>query len=314
MRFKKLKQLDIDLIVHTYDKEEYRSEAQKKLSEHFKVRERTIRSWAEKIGIGNPIVNRKNPRIMIYDIETSRGVFKAFWTGKQYLGYKSMIKEPSIISISWKYIGQPKVYDLNWDLDTHSDRDMVKKFLKHYNSCDMVIGQNNDNFDNRWVQARAMKYNFDFNTHIKSFDIMKMNKKLFRIPSYSMDYVTKFIDVTFKQSHEGILMWNMIEDGTKKEQKEYIKKMIDYNKGDIISTEDIYLRNRKYYGHKVHFGVLQGNPKFTCPNCGGSNLELYKPTTTSSGTPQMIMRCKDDNVQFKLSYNQYLKYIESLCN
>ena len=69
---------------------------------------------------------------------------------------------------------------------------MLKSFLKAYNTADMVIGQNNDKFDNRWVNARAMKHNLDVNTLVKSFDIMKQTKKLFRLPSYSMDYITKF--------------------------------------------------------------------------------------------------------------------------
>jgi hypothetical protein len=37
----------------------------------------------------------------------------------------------------------------------------------------MVIGQNNDRFDNRWVNARAMKYDLEVNTFVRSFDIMK---------------------------------------------------------------------------------------------------------------------------------------------
>ena len=314
MRFSKLNQLDLDLIKLTYEKEEYRSVAQGKLARYFGVEKRTIRNWVKKMCLTDINVSGKNPKIMIYDIETSRAEFKSFWTGKQFLGHKSMTKEPAIISISWKYIGDDKIHALHWDLKTHSDKDMVFEFLKEYNSCDMVVGQNNDGFDNRWVQARAMKYNFDLNTKVKSFDLMKMNKRLFRLPSYSMDFVTKFIDVTFKQSHEGKHMWDMIEGGNDSEQEEYIGKMIGYNKGDIVSTEDMYLRNRKYYGHKVHFGVLQGKPKFTCPNCGGCNLELYKSTTTGSGTVQRIMRCKDDGVMFSLNNRQYLNYMEYILN
>ena len=65
----------------------------------------------------------------------------------------------------------------------------------------MVIGQNNDRFDNRWVNARAAKHNLFVNTFIKSFDIMKQTKRLFRLPSYSMAYIAKFFGLTLKQSH-----------------------------------------------------------------------------------------------------------------
>ncbi len=308
MQFRHLKESDIDLIVQVYNKSESRKEAQKKLSKHFGVGNRCIRKWAKKIGIGTPKHKTTN-KILVYDIETSRGVFKAFWTGKQYLGYKQMVKEPAIISISWKWIGEDKIHHLTWDKN-HSDKEMVKEFLTHYNKADMLIGQNNDNFDNRWVQARAMKYGFDFNTYLRSFDLMKMNKRLFRVVSYSMDYTAKFIDVTFKQSHEGILMWDMIEDGTPSQQKEYLQKMIDYNVGDIITTEEIYLKNRKYYGHKAHFGVLNGGERWSCPNCGSNDIELYKTTVTPAGTLQRIMRCKYDGVKFKITNKQYIAFLD----
>ena len=205
MNFKNLSESDVDLIIQVYNKSDNRKDAQNKLSKKFGVTKRCVRNWAKKIGVGVP-KNINLSKILIYDIETSRGIFKAFWTGKQYLGYKAMIKEPAIISISWKWIGEDEIYHLTWDKN-HCDKKMVKEFLKHYNSADMLIGQNNDNFDNRWVQARAMKYGFDFNTFVRSFDLMKQNKRLFRIISYSMDYVSKYLDATFKKSHEGIKMW-----------------------------------------------------------------------------------------------------------
>lgn len=309
MKFKDLTESDVDLIKQIYKKIDSREECYSIISKKYNVGKRTVRNWAVKLDIGGARYNENLPfKILIYDIETSRGVFKAFWTGKQYLGYKSMVKEPKIISISWKWLGEDKIHHLTWDKD-QSDKDMVKEFLVHYNSADMLIGQNNDNFDNRWVQARAMKYGFDFNTYLRSFDIMKQNKKLFRVVSYSMDYTAKFLNVTFKQSHEGIKMWDMIEDGTPEEQKEYLQKMVDYNVGDIVTTEEIYLKNRKYYGHKTHFGVLNGEEKYTCPNCGSSNIELYKTTVTPAGTIQRVMKCNCE-VKYRLNNKQYMNFLD----
>ena len=310
MKFKELLESDIDLIKQIYSKIDDREECYRIISKKFNVTKRTVRNWAKKLGVGGVEYKQTNiNKILVYDIETSRGVFKAFWTGKQYLGYKAMVKEPAIISISWKWLGNDKIHYLTWDKD-HSDKQMVKDFLVHYNNADMLIGYNNDSFDNRWVQARAMKYGFDFNTYIKSFDIYKQNKRLSRIVSYSMDYQAKFIDVAFKQSHEGKKMWDMIEDGTPAQQKEYLKKMVDYNIGDIVSTEDIYLKNRKYYGHKTHFGVLNGEEKWTCPNCGSSQVELYKTTITPAGTVQRIMKCSIDGVKYKLTNKQYMSFLD----
>lgn len=309
-KFKTLSEEDIDLINQTYKKSKSRKEAQKSLSKTFSVSERTIRRWANKIMVGVLPKNRVNPsKILIYDIETSRAEFKLFWTGKQYVPYSAMKKEPKIISISWKWLGEDKVNSLSWDKN-QCDKEMLECFLKEYNSSDMVIGQNNDRFDNRWLNARASKFDLDINTLVTSFDIMKQNKSLFRLPSYSMKFMCEYYGVPQKLEHEGMKMWDKIEDGTLEEQKEYIQKMIDYNVGDIISTEALYYRLRKYYGHKMHFGVSNGEPKWTSPDNGSYNVKLYKTKFTAAGTVQRIMLSNDTGVKYKISNKSYMDFID----
>ena len=247
-----------------------------------------------------------NPRILIYDIETSRVWAKMFWTGKTYIRHSQIKTEPKIISISWKWIDSDTIYDLTWDRN-HCDRRMVKKFLKEYNKADMVIGQNNNNFDNRWLNARALKHRLFVDIFVKSFDIMKQSKKYFRLLSYSMDYTTKFLNTTFKQSHEGIHMWDMIEDGTIEQQEEYLEKMVDYNKGDIVSTEEMFIEMAPYFGHITHFGVMAGGSKSSCPRCSSDEVKHFKTTYSAAGTEQHIMRCKSCDSQFKISKTEFNK-------
>jgi len=309
MRFKDLTQDDKNLIKASYNRAVSREATQNLLAETFGVTTRTVRNWAKKLGLVNDELSN-DFKVMVYDIETSRVTAKVWWTGKQYIGHKQLLEEPKIITICYKWLGEDKVYTLTWD-ENHSDEQLVKDFIKEYNKADMVIGQNNDRFDNRWVNARAMKHGVQFNTFVKSFDIMKQTKRLFRLPSYSMDYITKFLGVTNKQSHEGILMWDMIQDGTKKQQKEYLKKMLDYNIGDIVSTEAMYFKLRKYMGHKMHFGVLAGKPKWTCPTDGSTDVKLLRVTTTAAGTLQYIMQCNTDGVQYKINQTAYMQFLNS---
>jgi len=154
-------------------------------------------------------------------------------------------------------LNEDKVHTLTWD-DVQDDKEMLRKFIIDYNKCDIVIGQKNDRLDNRRIATRATKHNLEFNSYVKSFDIMKQTKRLFRLPSYAMAFIAKFFGLTLKLSHEGIHMWEMIEDGTPAEKKEYMAKMLEYNVGDIVTTEEIYYKLRKYMGHKIHFGVFNG--------------------------------------------------------
>ena len=310
MTFKELTPEDYDIIRKEYRESESREEAQRKLSEYFDVAERTIRKWANKLEEGLMSNNITNPnKILIYDIETGRIPALIWWSGKQYVSADQLVEEPKIITIAYKWLGEDEVTVLTWD-KYDNDKQMLEKFLPEYNKADMVIGQNNDNFDNRWINARAMKYGLDINTFVRSFDIMKETKRLFRLPSYSMKYITNFLGIETKLEHEGIKMWDKVQFGTPEEKREYLQKMVDYNRQDIVATEDMYLSLRKYMGHKVHFGVLNGEEKFTCPNCGSYNIGLHKTTVTPAGTVQRIMKCKQDDVTFKITNKQYMNYLE----
>lgn len=310
MIFKELSQEDKDIIIKEYKDCESREEAQEKLAKYFNVTERTIRKWANKLEIGLMTKNIVSPNnILIYDIETTRVKAWVWWSGKQFVSGDSLIDEPKIITIAYKWLGEDDITVLTWD-EKSSDKQLLEKFLKVYNSADMVIGQNNDRFDNRWVNARAMKYGLDVNTFVRSFDIMRETKRLFRLPSYSMKYITNYLGIQTKLEHEGIKMWEKIQTGTPEEQKEYLQKMVEYNRQDIVATEDMYLTLRKYMGHKTHFGVLNGQERFTCPNCGGKNVSLDKTTVTPAGTVQRVMKCSDEGVVYKISNKQYMNYLE----
>ena len=161
MRFKQLTDTSLELIRDVYSDESSREVSQQLLANHFGVSGRTIRNWAKKLGLTG-VESNPSSRVMIYDIETSRTQAKVWWTGKQFVGHKQLQSEPAIISICYKWLGEEKVYTLTWDKN-QCDKKMLKSFLKDYNTADMVIGQNNDKFDNRWVNARAMKHNLDVN-------------------------------------------------------------------------------------------------------------------------------------------------------
>ncbi len=309
MRFNELTQDDKNLIRASYNRGVSRDETQALLAATLGTSKRSIRRWAKDLGIVSDETSN-DFKVMVYDIETSRVTAKVWWTGKQYIGHKQLLEEPKIISICYKWLGEDKIYSLTWDKN-HCDKDLITKFMAEYNKADMVIGQNNDRFDNRWINARAMKFGVEFNTFVKSFDIMKQTKRLFRLPSYSMDYITKFLGVENKLTHEGIKMWDMIQDGNKKQQKEYLKKMIEYNVGDIVSTEAMYLKLRKYMGHKLHFGVLSGKPKYSSPSDGSTDVKLLRVTTTAAGTLQYIMQSNTDGVQYKINNKAYLEFLNS---
>lgn len=299
------KQRMIDLYQSSLSKKE----VQEILSKEWGCTVRSVREQAKKLNLNLLQTNIKNDKIMVYDIETSRVTADLWWTGKQYVNYKQLSGEPKIISISWKWLGDDKVHALTWDKD-HCDKKMLEKFLPEYNKALMVIGQNNNMFDNKWIATRAAKHRLHINRFVKSFDIYRMAKSVFRLPSYSMDYMAHFFGLTPKQEHEGIIMWEKCEKGTPKEQKEYLKKMVEYNRADIVTTEELYLTLQPYFNNVTNLGTKMGEPKWVCPITGSRNVKLQNTIYTAMGTVQRILYCEDSKHQYKVSNKTYQDYLQ----
>jgi uncharacterized protein YprB with RNaseH-like and TPR domain len=309
MSFDKLSKKNRQLIIDQYSSNKPRKQVQKELSEFLNVTKRTIRNYAKELNLGIKASELVDDKIMVYDIETSRMEFTGWWTGKQYVNHKQIRTEPRIISIAWKWVGEDEVRHLTWDKN-HCDKDMMVNFLKEYNKASMVIGQNNNSFDNKWINTRAAKHRLRVDRYVKSFDIYRMAKRYFRLPSYSMAFMAKYFGLTLKQSHEGIHMWDMIEYGSKDEQKEYLQKMIDYNKGDIVTTEELYMTLKPYFGSVTNNAVKQGLPRWACPVSGSINVKLLKTIFTEQGTVQRILFCDESKHQYKVSNKSYMDFLQ----
>lgn len=248
-------------------------------------------------------------KILIYDIETTKLLADVWWTGKQFVSHTSLRSETKIISISYKWLGSEKIECLIWDNKKKCDKELIKQFSKIYNEADFVIGINNDNFDNRLINVRALKYNLDINTHVRSLDLQREAKRLFRLPSYSMAYISKYLGFEGKYNHAGASMWEDIQYGNKEKSEKALKEMVKYNDQDVLTTEQIYLYFRKYIKSVMHIGVLNNTQKYCCPTCGSNNVSLYKTTVTPAGTIQHIMQCKKDEIKYKINNSTYLKYL-----
>lgn len=312
MKFKHISTKDIEYMRSLYRTSSSRADIQELLSTYFDVHPRTIRKWSKRLGLGVMTKNVTNPaKILIYDIETPRLRADLWWSGKQYVNGNDIIDEPKIISISWKWFGEDEVYAAHWDLETQCDKAMMEEFLEHYNDADVVVGINNDRFDNKWINTRAMKHRLDVNTFVKSIDIQKQCRRLVRLPSYSLKYLGSYFDIPMqKQSHEGLVMWQMIQTGTMEQRVEYIAKMIKYNVGDIMATEGLFLRLMPWLNLHSHLGVAYGNAPFSCPLCGNTEeIDHVKTIYTLAGSIQHVMKCRKDGVTYKINNRNYLNWL-----
>jgi DNA-directed RNA polymerase subunit RPC12/RpoP len=58
----------------------------------------------------------------------------------------------------------------------------------------------------------------------------------------------------------------------------------------IVVLEDVYLTMQNYIRPNTHAGVINGNLKYSCPNCSSESTLPFK---NNNRTIKRLMECKD---------------------
>lgn len=225
---------------------------------------------------------------LFFDIEVSPNI-GFFWTAgfKQNISPESIIEERKILCICYKWAGEDKVYSLKWD--GNNDKEVLRSFILVANEADEIIGHNEDRFDIPWLRTRCLYYNIPAFPHYDTLDTLKSAKSKFKFNSNKLDYIAQFLGVGQKV-HVDYKLW---VDIVLKKSKKALSELVDYCKEDVRLVERVFDRMMPYLPAKVHHGVLAGNGKNSCPECGEHKLRYVKKRATAAGTLRYQMQCKN---------------------
>lgn len=243
---------------------------------------------------------------LFFDIETSPNI-GMFWSAgyKQKIGYENIIKERSIICISYKWEGSPKTYALTWDQE-QDDRAMLERFIKVANQADEIVAHNGDRFDLPWLRTRCLFHRIPAFPNYTSVDTLKKARSYFKFNSNRLDYIAKYLGVGGKTS-TGFDLWKEV---ILKNNKKALKTMVEYCMNDVVILEEVYNEISKYVPHHVHHGVVNGHDKLSCPHCASEDVHMMKRRVTATGIVKYQMQCQDCgkyNTVSKKTYEQKQK-------
>lgn len=251
---------------------------------------------------------------LFFDIETSRMVveLRLFSMRNKDLRFSYRnVKTPSkIICISYKWEGEDKVRNLRWDSEKQCDKELLKQFIPLMHEADEVIGHNGDNFDIKIVRTRAIYHRLPFRVNIPSLDTLKKARSHFRFPDNRLDTIAHYLGVGGKVQHEGIRMWDKVEDGDPKA----LIDMVDYCDMDVVVLEDCYLVMENYIKPNRHVGVMAGGLKHECPKCGSEDSNHIKNRVTTAGTVKRLMECQTCSHDYEISNSAYRTKLELEAN
>lgn len=213
-------------------------------------------------------------KILSYDIEVSY-ILGAAWELYD-TNIVKVLREPYIMSIAWKWLGEDEVHvktlpDFEeYKSMPHSDR-AISAFIRDelFNKADVLIAHNGNSFDYKWCMGRFAIAGLPPPAPSSNIDTMRVAKKNFKLPSYSLSSLGKYFGLGDKLSTGGIDLW---ENCIEYQDVGAWKKMADYNKQDVVLLEKVYLKLRPYITDHPNLNLLSGTTK-NCPNCGSANVQ-----------------------------------------
>ena len=248
------------------------------------------------ISESKPIDPKKFKRLF-FDIETSYNVVSSWRVGYDInITPDNIIKERGIICVCWKWAGESKVHSLEWNKG--DDKQLLKDFIKVFDSADEIIGQNSDKFDIKWLRTRCIFHGVPMLHTYQTLDTLKLARSGFNFNSNKLDYLGKFLGIGGKKDTGGFKLW---QDIVERNDVKAMKHMIEYCKQDVVVLEKVFDKLNPYTKSKTHVGVILGKDKTSCPNCGSDHSKNHGYRYLASGTKKQIRLCLSCGKSYSLS-------------
>lgn len=237
----------------------------------------------------------KEPRILVFDLETAASVALTFGRFKVNLGQDNIVTEGGwILCASYRWLGEDKVKSIYLSPDEISKQDdsrIVATFWELYEEADAVVAHNAQQFDHKVLQSRVAFNGFTPLPTVKVLDTLVLAKKHLRLPSNKLDSIGEYFNLGRKVPHSGISLWKSVQEG----DKEAMKKMVEYCEQDTELLTEVYLHLRSFghAGSDFNAALYHDDGKTRCRRCGSEHVH---PTGRSSNTGLSVFnefRCDD---------------------
>lgn len=226
-------------------------------------------------------------RRLFFDIEVSPNI--AFiWSS----GYKinvdpgSIIKERAIICICYKWEDEKDTHSLQWD-HKQNDKRLLESFIKVANDADELVGHNGDKFDLAWIRTRCLFHGLSMFPKYSTIDTLKIARSKFKFNSNKLNYIADFLGIGEKIKTDFNLWKNIVLNKDPKAMEDMIK----YCKKDVILLEKVYKHLAQHIEPKTHYGVIFGDDRGSCAECGSDELIKQRRRVLASGLVKILYKC-----------------------
>ena len=193
-------------------------------------------------------------------------------------------KDWIMLGAAWKWLGDKETKSVSVSPKRpENDYQVIEILHTVLSDADMLIGHNSDAFDYKKFNTRAIKHGFHPISPKKTVDTLKLARKHFKFTSNKIRYIANYLGVEDKDESPD---WVKCISG----DEEALRYMRQYNRQDVITTEQVYLKLRGYHQTHPDIGLLirdvTGSEVHTCPKCGSTSIQsrgkMYTVRTTKN--------------------------------
>lgn len=255
---------------------------------------------AKRLYIENNIEKYKQPKILVFDIETApiEAVVWDIWD--QNIPLSRIKKDWCVIAWAAKWLGEDPEKTIYVDTfkqkDQRNDEKILKKLWKMLDEADFVVGHNSDRFDVPKVNARFIQLGIAPPSSYKRLDTCKLAKKHFKFTSNKLEYITDKLCTKYKKLKHGKFPGNALWDEFLNRNKEAQREMEIYNKYDVLSLEEAFFKILPWESA----ALFQNYHDCEIPVCTCGSIDFRKKGfhTTAAGKFQK-MQCKSCGAEMR---------------
>lgn len=238
---------------------------------------------------------QQGPKVLIFDIETSPILGHVWALFDQSVALNQIESDWHVLSWSAKWLGDPESKIMYADQrnakNIENDKAILKKIWKLLDQADVVITQNGRRFDQKKLNARFILNGMQPPSSYKHIDTLVLAKRHFAFTSNKLEYMTNKLCTKYKKlvDHKkftGFNLWKACMEGN----IEAWQEMEKYNKYDVLSLEELYMKLIPWDNNTVNFNLYHNGTEHIC-KCGNTNLKRNGYYYTAVGKYQRY-KCK----------------------
>jgi DNA polymerase elongation subunit (family B) len=246
-------------------------------------------------------ISNKKEKILVLDIETAPILVYGFGLFDQNHGLNQIVEDGFILCWAAKWLGEDKIMFAGqqkvkkvkgqYAAVSTNDKEIVEKLAKLIIEADAVVTQNGKRFDIPTINGRLMQVGSKIviPKEVAHFDLLDVTRYRMKMTSTKLEYISSTINEKYKK-----LVKNVKFPGFEKHREimlnnsdEAWDEMELYNKYDVLSTEEAYLKLRPWFKPSAVFS--KPNYDIVC-SCGSTHF-IRQGTRFTEGRKYVRLQC-----------------------